>query len=85
MHERATRRRSKRVLIGVVAAALAVGLLAAPAVAKSSGAKSSSKQPPIKHVFVINLENKSFPETWGPTSVATYSEPLPVCATCVVR
>ena len=72
MHERATRRRSKRVLIGVVAAALAVGLLAAPAVAKSSGAKSSSKQPPIKHVFVINLENKSYDETWGASSPAPY-------------
>ena len=72
MHERATGRRSKRVLIGIVAVALAVGLLAAPAVAKSSSAKSSSKQPPIKHVFVINLENKAFDETWGAASKAPY-------------
>ncbi|MDT4922214.1 MAG: phosphatidylinositol-3-phosphatase [Pseudonocardiales bacterium] len=28
--------------------------------------------PPIKHVFVINIENKGYDETWGPTSPATY-------------
>ena len=72
MHERATRRRPTRILTGIVAAAVAVGLLAVPAAAKSGNAKSSSKQPPIKHVFVINLENKSYDETWGASSPAPY-------------
>jgi len=29
-------------------------------------------RPGIGHVFVIMLENKSYAETWGPSSVATY-------------
>lgn len=63
-----------RKFVGILAAvAVAVGLLAVPAVAASSGSKAtSSKQPPIKHVFVINLENKSFDETWGANSPAPY-------------
>ncbi len=28
--------------------------------------------PPIRHVFVINLENKGYDETWGPDSPAPY-------------
>lgn len=28
--------------------------------------------PPAKHVFVINLENKGYDETWGPASKAPY-------------
>lgn len=28
--------------------------------------------PPIRHVFVINLENKGYDETWGPNSPAPY-------------
>jgi len=36
--------------------------------ATTAGASAS----PIGHVFVINLENKGYDETWGPNSVATY-------------
>jgi hypothetical protein len=57
-------------VIGAVA--VAVAAMAVPAVAKSSGAKRGVQAPPIKHVFVVNLENKSFDETWGPTSAAPY-------------
>jgi hypothetical protein len=46
--------------------------MAVPAAAKSSGVKRSLAQPPIKHVFVINLENKSFDETWGAASKVPY-------------
>jgi len=60
-----------RKFVGIVAVLAAVVAMAAPAVARSSGT-SSSKQPPIKHVFVINLENKSFDETWGASSPAPY-------------
>lgn len=28
--------------------------------------------PPVGHVFVINIENKGFDETWGPSSAAPY-------------
>ena len=28
--------------------------------------------PPVKHVFVINFENKGYDETWGPDSKAPY-------------
>jgi hypothetical protein len=60
-----------RKFVGIVAVLAAVVAMAAPAVAKSSGT-SSTKQPPIKHVFVINLENKAFDETWGAASKAPY-------------
>ena len=32
----------------------------------------SAYVPPIKHVFVINIENKGYDKTWGPTSKAPY-------------
>jgi len=38
----------------------------------STTARASGAGPQIGHVFVINLENKGFTETWGPTSPATY-------------
>src|SRR3954463_10012521 len=53
--------------LGVLAAALLA--LAGPAAAAP---------PPIKHVFVITLENKGFDETFGPASPAPYlSRDLP--------
>jgi hypothetical protein len=53
-----------RRLILVVAAAFALGV-AEPAVADVT-------PPPIKHVFVIVLENKGYAETFGPGSQAPY-------------
>ena len=35
-------------------------------------AGSSPVQPPIKHVFIIMLENESYPVTFGPQSIAPY-------------
>lgn len=52
-------------VVGGVAALGASGVAADAATAKS-------KPPAIKHVFVINLENKSYDETWGTTSQAPY-------------
>jgi phospholipase C len=37
-----------------------------------TGTTSAPSGNPIGHVFVINLENKGYDETWGPASVATY-------------
>jgi hypothetical protein len=44
------------------------GLPASP----TAGTGSSSYLPPAHHVFVVNLENKGYDETWGPASAAPY-------------
>jgi len=33
---------------------------------------AASGTPPVRHVFVINIENKGFRATWGPRSAAPY-------------
>jgi phosphatidylinositol-3-phosphatase len=63
------------------AVVIGVGLGLSPAVA-SHGAPAAAKAaqrlprpiyvPPVKHVFVINIENKGYDETWGDTSAAPY-------------
>src|SRR3954468_3130529 len=35
-------------------------------------APARAAQPPVRHVFVVVLENKSYPETFGPGSRAPY-------------
>jgi hypothetical protein len=61
-------RRRRRVLI-LAAVVLAVAGLTGSATA---GTGSSSYLPPAHHVFVVNLENKGYDETWGPASAAPY-------------
>ncbi|WP_226761413.1 alkaline phosphatase family protein [Arthrobacter sp. SO3] len=76
-----TRRRRRR--LALRASAAAVVLLAAAAIvsgpaqpAATAGApmapQAQSYLPGAKHVFVINLENKGYDETWGPASAAPY-------------
>ncbi len=36
--------------------------------------------PPVRHVFVVNIENKGYDETWGPDSAAPY-----LARTCAAR
>jgi phosphatidylinositol-3-phosphatase len=48
---------------------LVLALLALPLLA---AAPASAAPPPIKHVFVIVLENKGFDQTFGPQSPAPY-------------
>ena len=50
------------------------GLLAlvAGSTPASTAATDLSKPPPVRHVFVINLENKGYDETFGPDSPAPY-------------
>jgi phosphatidylinositol-3-phosphatase len=61
----------RRALLAVVALRLAGGSLA-------SSARAAAGQPPIKHVFIIMLENKGFDETFGAYSAAPYlSQTLP--------
>jgi hypothetical protein len=60
------------------ALALGVGLGLSPtaaspgAQAPAHAASRPSYVPPIKHVFVINIENKGYAMTWGDTSAAPY-------------
>src|SRR2546423_8026515 len=51
---------------GVLAAALAVSALAAPA------PSAAATSPPIKHVFIVVLENENADTTFGPGSKAPY-------------
>src|SRR3954447_17964686 len=46
--------------------------LAALAALLVSASPAAAAPPPIKHVFVITLENKGFDETFGPSSAAPY-------------
>ena len=62
--------RAPRSLAAVGVAALAVGA----ALVTSAGAApaSAASKPAVKHVFVINLENKGYDQTFGPSSPAPY-------------
>lgn len=44
----------------------------ATATAPTEARDTSAYVPPIHHVFVINIENKGYDTTWGPTSPAPY-------------
>jgi hypothetical protein len=58
----------RRILVCLVACAALLG----------STATAMAAPPPIKHVFVITLENKGYDETFGPASPAPYlSHDLP--------
>ena len=55
-----------------VVLALVAGL-AAPSAPKTAAATTLGwRPPPVRHVFVVNLENKSYDETWGSNSPANY-------------
>ena len=57
----------------LAAAALALAAAACqPAAGPASPPSPSSAPEKPGHVFVVNLENKSYLKTWGPTSEATY-------------
>jgi hypothetical protein len=70
-----TRTRSLRLRTARVVLAVATTVIAATALAGTSTASTAARPayvPAIKHVFVINLENKGYDATWGPTSAAPY-------------
>jgi phosphatidylinositol-3-phosphatase len=54
--------------------ALGAALLALVTVVTGSAtaAAPAPSLPPVRHVFVINLENKDYDATWGPNSAAPY-------------
>ena len=70
-----TRTRSARLRISAGVLAVASTVIAATALAGTSTASTTARPayvPAIKHVFVINLENKGYDATWGPGSAAPY-------------
>ncbi len=59
--------------LAAVVAMLGVALSYGPATgAPEQAGTVSAYVPPIRHVFVINIENKGYDKTWGPTSKAPY-------------
>jgi phosphatidylinositol-3-phosphatase len=78
------RRRPLLLSLVVVGLTLLIGLGLVPAQATTPSARTAagspsiarpprpSYVPPIRHVFVINIENKGYDETWGDGSAAPY-------------
>jgi hypothetical protein len=66
-----TRRRLVTLATGV---ALVVALAAAGATgpATAGAATTTWRRPPVRHVFVVNLENEGYDTAFGPTSPAKY-------------
>ena len=65
-----SRRYPRSRLVGMAMIAIAVAALTT-----SSAASTSTRPayvPAIRHVFVINIENKGYDATWGPGSAAPY-------------
>jgi len=58
----------------ITLAALAIGAVTLTGAAASGASTTASPAyvPAIKHVFVINIENKGYDTTWGPNSAAPY-------------
>ncbi|HKC29621.1 MAG TPA: alkaline phosphatase family protein [Jatrophihabitans sp.] len=52
--------------------AVAVGLATLSAATSAASGTRPAYVPPVGHVFVINIENKGYDSTWGPTSAAPY-------------
>jgi hypothetical protein len=66
-------RRSLACQIGLVGSVYVIRAVAAAFLALSpAAAPSPSPLPPVKHVFVIVLENKNYDETWSAGSAAPY-------------
>jgi hypothetical protein len=62
-----------RALLAAVLAVVGVALSFGTATGTPEQAAAVSDYvPPIGHVFVINIENKGYDETWGPASKAPY-------------
>jgi len=72
-HPVSTRTAFRTATITLAAAALLlVGGASGQPTTSEAPAGIAAYVPPIKHVFVINIENKGYDETWGPGSAAPY-------------
>ncbi|WP_411284741.1 alkaline phosphatase family protein [Lapillicoccus sp.] len=56
----------------LAAALLFVGSASGQPTTTEAATGNGAYVPPIKHVFVINIENKGYDATWGPGSAAPY-------------
>ncbi len=70
-------RRLRVVVAAAVATLTVIAGLGATASARPVGAndapvRTAAALPPVRHLFVINIENKGFDRTWGATSKAPY-------------
>jgi hypothetical protein len=62
-----------RIAVDAVAISVLAAVLAASGVRAPAGAATHVwKLPPVRHVFVVNLENKDYSETFGASSPAVY-------------
>jgi phosphatidylinositol-3-phosphatase len=63
-----------RAVLAVLASAgvTVTGVLAASPTTAAAKPAASTQPPPVRHVFVVNLENKGYDETFGPDSPAPY-------------
>jgi hypothetical protein len=59
-------------VLGVAVVALAATLAAAGAHTPAGAVATSWNPPAVRHVFVVNLENKDYAETFGASSPAVY-------------
>jgi hypothetical protein len=58
--------------IALLTLVVAIALLGVTSTVTGLAATKTSVLPPVRHVFVINLENKGFDTTFGPSSPAPY-------------
>lgn len=58
--------------VGVAGAVPQPSSLQESSAAAAATTSRAAYVPPIKHVFVINIENKGYDETWGPSPAAPY-------------
>ena len=66
-------RRGRSTVLALLAATITIVSLATSGGPVSAAATSrSTAPPPVRHVFVVNLENKGYDETFGPSSPAPY-------------
>lgn len=63
--------RSSRAALSLAASFL-LALIGSVLIAVPEATAATAKPPPIKHVFVINLENENYDDTFGPTSQMPY-------------
>lgn len=59
-------------LVGAAGGALAAALLASCAVSTGGGPARPTVAPPVRHVFVVDLENRGYAAAFGPGSPAPY-------------
>ena len=64
--------RSRNSLFVALVAAVALVTASLTGAPSAGAAASGGYLPPVGHVFVINLENKGYDETWGAGSAAPY-------------